>query len=130
VTSQKLRPAAVVLPGFRVLNQLLSVIVFTVLFVVYLIVEVFLAMLVYMYLNLSHPYTFGWLTSLAARLLAAFTFYLERLSPDLANQAFRTLLGEIGPKAMLLLLIGLLVGAVARLVIWAVRSSFLRLRSA
>ena len=112
------------------MNQLLSVIAFTLLFVVYLIVEVFLAMLVYMYLNLSHPYTFGWLTSLAARLLAAFTFYLERFSPDLANQAFRTLLGEIGPKAMLLLLIGLLVGAVVRLVIWAVRNSFVRLRSA
>jgi hypothetical protein len=111
-------------------NQILSAVAFTLLFVIYLIVEVFLAMLVYMYLNLSHPYTFGWLIGLAARLLAAFTTYLEQLSPDLANQAFRTLLGEIGPKAVLLLLIGLIVGAVARLVIWAVRNSVQRLRSA
>ena len=112
------------------MNQILTVIVFTILFVVYLAVEVCLAMLVYMYLNLYQPYTFGWLTSVAAKLLAAFSAYLEQVSPDLANQAFRTLLGELGPKAVLLLLIGLLVGAFARLAIWAVRSAFTRLRSA
>ena len=95
---------------------------------VYLIVEVFLAMLTYMYLNLYHPYTFGSLIRIAHGLLNSFTTYLEQLSPDLANQAFRTLLGELGAKSVLLLLIGLIVSALARLLIWAVRGAIVRMR--
>ena len=112
------------------MNQVLSTIVFTFLFLIYLIVEVFLAMLTYIYLNLNHPYTFGWLIGLAQRVLNGFTTYLQQMSPDLANQAFRTLLGEIGPKAVLLLLIGLVVSALARLMIWGVRGLIARLRGA
>lgn len=102
------------------LNKVLSTVGFTLLFMVYLIVEVFLAMLTYMYLNLNHPLTFGWLIGLSRGLLNSFTTYLEQLSPDLANRAYATLLGELGPKSVLLLLTGLIVSAIARLLIWAV----------
>ena len=40
--------------------------------------------------------------------------------PDLSNRAYATLLGELGPKAMLLLLIGLIVGAIVRFVAWSI----------
>ncbi len=104
------------------MKTILSTIAFLVLFVVYLIVEVLLAMVTYMYLNLNHPLTFGWLTSIARELLNSFTTYLEQVSPELATRAFATLLGELGPKSVLLLLIGLLVSAIARLIIWGVRA--------
>jgi hypothetical protein len=112
------------------LNQALSTIAFILLFVIYLIVEVFLAMLTYMYLNLYHPYTFGSLTQVASGLLHSFATYLQQLSPDLATRAYATLLGELGPKSVLLLLIGLLVSAVMRLLIWVVRESILKARGA
>ena len=38
--------------------------------------------------------------------------------PTLSNTAYATLLGELGPKAMLLLLVGLTVGAVIRFIAW------------
>jgi hypothetical protein len=109
-------------------NRFLSTVLFTLLFVVYLVIEVFLAMVTYMYLNLNHPTTFGWLTRLSWGLLNSFNTYLEQLSPDLANKAYATLLGELGPKSVLLLLIGLTVSAVLRLLIWAVRAAIVGLR--
>jgi hypothetical protein len=108
------------------LNQALSVFFFVLLFILYLIVEIFLAMATYMYLNLYHPYTFGSLIGFAHGLLNTFTTYLERLSPDLANSAYRTLLGELGAKSVLLLLIGLIVSALARLIIWSINRAFTR----
>jgi hypothetical protein len=117
-------------PGFvaggLALNKVLSTIAFILLFVVYLVIEVFLAMMTYMYLNLYHPYTFGSLTQLASGLLHSFATYLQQLSPELATRAYATLLGELGPKSVLLLLIGLLVSALARLAIWAFRSFVLK----
>jgi hypothetical protein len=106
------------------LKTLLSTLVFLVLFVFYLIVEVLLAMVTYMYLNLNHPLTFGWLTSIAGELLNAFTTYLQQISPELAKRAYASLLGELGAKSVLLLLLGLLVSALARLIIWLVRRAF------
>jgi hypothetical protein len=102
------------------LNPALSAVLFVLLFFLYLIVEVFLAMATYMYLNLYHPYTFGSLIRLAGGLLNSFASYLDQFSPQLANRAYATLLGELGPKSVLLLLIGLIVSALARLMIWAV----------
>lgn len=110
------------------MKPLLSTLAFAALFVVYLVIEVFLAMVTYMYLNLNHPVTFGWLTGLSRGLLNSFTTYLEQLSPELANKAYATLLGELGPKSVLLLLIGLVVGALARLLIWSVRGAIARVR--
>lgn len=110
----------------RLSNRVLSTVLITVLFVVYLIVEVFLTMLIYMYLNLNHPVTFGWLTGLSRGLLNSFTTYLEQLSPDLANRAYASILGELGPKSVLLLLMGLIVSAIMRLLLWLVRTHVLK----
>jgi len=107
-------------------NKVLPVFLFVMLFLLYLIVEIFLAMATYMYLNLYHPYTFGSLIGFAHGLLNTFSTYLERMSPDLANSAYRTLLGELGPKSVLLLLIGLIVSALARLVIWSIKRAIKR----
>jgi hypothetical protein len=107
-------------------NHILSALVFVLLFFLYLVVEIFLAMAAYMYINLYHPYTFGSLIGFAHGLLNTFTTYLERFSPDLANSAYRTLLGELGAKSVLLLLIGLIVSALARLVIWTISRAIAR----
>jgi hypothetical protein len=112
--------------GGPALNQVLSAAIFVLLFLLYLIIEIFLAMATYMYLNLYHPYTFGSLIGFAHGLLNTFTSYLERFSPDLANSAYRTLLGELGAKSVLLLLIGLIVSALARLIIWAINRAIFR----
>lgn len=112
------------------MQTVLSAILFIVLFVVYLILEVLMAMLAYMYLNLYHPYTFGSLIGIARSVLNGITAYLQQISPDLANRADATLLGELGPKSVLLLLIGLTVSALARLVIWMIRRSFDGVRTA
>lgn len=109
------------------MNAVFNAIAYAALFVFYLILEVLIAMLVYMYLNLYHPYTFGWLISVARKVLDYFTTYLEQLSPDFANRAYATVLGELGPKSVLLLLIGLAVSALARILIHAVRSSLGRI---
>ena len=106
------------------MKSALSTFVFTVLFVVYLLIEVFAAMAAYMYLNLSHTDTFGYLVGVAQRLLRVFTSYLVQLYPEVANRAFATILGEMGPKPILLLLIGLVVSAVARLLMWTIAKSF------
>jgi hypothetical protein len=107
-------------------NKILPVFLFVLLFFLYLVVEIFMAMAAYMYLNLYHPYTFGSMIGFAHGLLNTFSTYLERVSPDLANSAYRTLLGELGAKSVLLLLIGLLVSALARLVIWGVNRAIKR----
>ena len=76
------------------MKSALSTLVFTVLFVVYLFVEVFAAMAAYMYLSLSHTSTFGYLVGLSQKILSIFTTYFVQLYPDLANRAFATILGE------------------------------------
>ncbi len=106
------------------MKSALSTLAFTVLFVLYLLVEVFAAMAVYMYLNLSYTNAFGYLVSLAQQLLSLFTVYLVQLFPETANRAFATILGEMGPKSILLLVMGLVVSAVVRLLIWTIAKSF------
>jgi len=103
---------------FKSLFVLLSMITILVLYVV---VEVVLAMFAYMYLALNHVETFGTLISYSRDVLNLFANQLEQFSPELANRAYTTLLGELGPKSILLLLIGLTVSALGRLVSWLVR---------
>lgn len=79
-----------------------------------LIIEIFAAMLVYIYLDLYHRQMFGNLVGIAREILNSFTQYLTNIAPDFAIQANTSLLGEFGPKAILLLVIGLLVSAVLR----------------
>ena len=89
--------------------------------VLYVVVEVILAMGAYMYLALNHVEMFGTLISYSRDVLNLFANQLEKFSPELANRAYTTLLGELGPKSILLLLIGLIVGALGRLISWLVR---------
>jgi hypothetical protein len=114
-------------------NFLLSLIKFVIylgLLATYLVVEVLAAMLGYMYINLYHIETFGQLIRVSRQLLNAFAEQLERISPDLATQAYATLLGELGPKAVLLLFIGLGVSMVIRLMIWGFHKSVDKVRPA
>ncbi len=80
-----------------------------------LVVEVVLTMLVYTFLNLKFLDTFGYLVRLSRYALDGVAAIVIAVLPGSANAAYATLLGEIGPKAMLLLLIGLVVSAVMRL---------------
>ncbi len=79
-----------------------------------LVIEVFITMLVYSYLNLKFLDTFGYLVRLAASVLEGMKSLLLIALPSQANAAYATLFGELGPKAILLLLIGLVVAAVVR----------------
>ncbi len=79
-----------------------------------LVIEVFVTMLVYSYLNLKFLDTFGYLVRLSASVLEALKSALLVMMPGSANAAYATLFGELGPKAILLLLIGLVVAAIVR----------------
>jgi hypothetical protein len=79
-----------------------------------LVLEVFLTMVVYIALNLYSLNTFGYLVRLASAVLEGMRSMLVMVLPGQVNAAYATLFGELGPKAILLLLIGLLVAAVLR----------------
>lgn len=102
---------------------------FVVLLLAYLVVEVFVAMLAYVYLNLYQIKTFGYLISLSANFLNTMAVSLKTYSPDLAELAYATLLGEFAPKSILLLFIGLAVSMLIRFIMWAIHKAFGRLRS-
>jgi hypothetical protein len=104
-----------------VVRSLVTAIVAITVLVVYVIIEVLVAMAAYMYLALKHVETFGHLIAFSRDILNVFANQLESWSPELATQAYTTLLGELGPKSILLLLIGLAVSAVGRLVTWSAR---------
>ena len=93
---------------------------------VYVIVEVFVAMVAYMYLALHQVELFGHLIAYSHDLLNLFADQLKQYSPELATQAYTTLLGELGPKSILLLLIGLIVSALGRLLTWGIRALLFR----
>ena len=100
------------------MNTLIKTVVYSALLIAYVIVEVFLAMLFYVYLNLYHFETFGRLVGLSRDLLNRFATELENFAPDLANQAYATILGELGAKSILLLIIGLIVSLIIRFLGW------------
>ena len=79
-----------------------------------LVIEVFLTMLVYTFLNLKFLDTFGYLVRISAGVLDGLKSALLIMLPGSANAAYATLFGELGPKAILLLLIGLVVAAIVR----------------
>lgn len=82
--------------------------------IILLVVELVLTMVVYTYLNLKFLDTFGYLVRLSRSVLDALSSLLVYLLPGQANAAYATLLGELGPKAILLLLIGLVVATIVR----------------
>ncbi len=82
-----------------------------------LVAEVMLTMLVYTFLNLKSLDTFGYLVRLSRTVLDWMGTLLLALLPGSANAAYATLLGELGPKAILLLLIGLVVASIMRFLV-------------
>jgi hypothetical protein len=90
---------------------------------------VLVAMLAYMYLNLYHIETFGRLIGIAHQLLDLFAQRLEQISPELATQAYATILGELGAKSVLLLFIGLAVSTGIRFLIWFFHKSIETVRN-
>lgn len=82
--------------------------------IVLLVIEVFLTMLVYAFLNLRFTDTFGWLAGLSGNVGDGMRRLLLTLIPSWANSFNATLGGELSPKAVLLLLIGLVVAVVVR----------------
>jgi hypothetical protein len=79
-----------------------------------LLVELITTMLVYMYLNFYHIETFGHLVRLARYPLDLIGVQTEYWLPASANSAYATLIGELGPKSFLLLILGLIVAAIIR----------------
>lgn len=82
--------------------------------VLLLVVELLATMLVYIYLNLYHLSTFGYLVRLSRSVLDVLTGQLDYWLPVSANVAYATLIGELGPKSILLLMLGLLTATVIR----------------
>ncbi|MGL4397201.1 MAG: hypothetical protein ACRCS9_11725 [Hyphomicrobium sp.] len=89
--------------------------------VVLLIVELVLTMLVYTGLNIYSLELFGSLVRTAGGVLDVMASLFERMFAGSANAAYASVFGELGPKSMLLLLIGLAVAAVVRLLSALVR---------
>jgi hypothetical protein len=93
--------------------------------VLLLVVELVATMLVYIYLNLYHLSTFGYLVRLSRSVLDVLTGQLEYWVPVSANVAYATLIGELGPKSILLLMLGLVTATVIR----AIARGIIRLAS-
>ena len=83
-----------------------------------LVVELITAILLYVYLDLFHQDLFGSLVRTASELFNAIASAVIPIFQDSANQAYASLIGELSPKAILLLFIGLAVGAVIRFIVW------------
>ena len=84
------------------------------------VLELFSALLIYMYLAVYNRDLFASLIQFSDWVLNATIKPTLALFPELEGQAYLTLVGELAPKAMLLLLIGLTVGAIFRLLGWFV----------
>jgi len=82
------------------------------------VLELFAALVVYMYLAVYNRGLFASLIRFSDWVLTASVKPTLSLFPSLEGQAYLTLVGELAPKAMLLLLIGLTVGAAMRLLGW------------
>ena len=88
-----------------------------------LILELVATILVYTWLNLYRlDTTFGWLVRLSKNVLDLWASQLDLWFKGSSNAAYGTLFGELSPKAILLLLIGLVMGTLIRSVINIVRS--------
>jgi len=81
-----------------------------------------------MYLNINHIDLFGSLVLLSAELLDAFAVQLKFFYPEIANSAYATILGELAPKSVLLLVLGLTIGTIVRLMVWSFHKSAEKMR--
>jgi hypothetical protein len=89
-----------------------------------LVVELLASMLIYIYLNLYHVTLFGNLVRDARYVLDALVGQMEYWLPVSANSAYATLIGELGPKSLLLLLIGLVTAMIIRFLVRSVARAF------
>ncbi len=96
------------------MRVLLSTIAAAISILLMVIVELVITVALYIYLNLYHLETFGYLVRLASSVLQVLTTQIEYWVPLSANAAYATLIGELGPKSILLLMLGLVTGAVIR----------------
>jgi hypothetical protein len=111
--------------GIDLVISLLRTVAFIVVLLAYLVVEMFAAMLAYAYLNIYQINTFGYLIKQSRNFLTSLQVFFEtHASADLANQAYATLLGEIGPKSIMLLFLGLAVSMLIRFMVWLVHLLF------
>ena len=85
-----------------------------------LVIELVTTMLLYSYLNLSHPDTFGWLVRQSRGVLDLLAGQIELWFKGWSNAAYASVFGELGPKSILLLLMGLVVAAVIRWAVWVI----------
>ena len=88
--------------------------------VTFLIIELVVTLLVYSGLNIYSLNLFGTLVRGARSVLDLMTALVEKFLPGSANTAYATLFGELGPKSILLLLIGLIVAAIIRSLVSAI----------
>lgn len=102
------------------LAGIVSTIVALLWFAALVVLELIAAMFVYTYLAIYSREWFGYLIGLSRDVLNYFVANLTYFFPASANAANATVVGELAPKAMLLLLIGLVVGAVIRFAFWFV----------
>lgn len=86
--------------------------------VVLVVIELMAALFTYFYLAIFQREWFGELIGYARGVLNFCIGQIEMWFPTFTNAANATLIGELAPKSMLLLLIGLVVGALIRLVFW------------
>lgn len=86
-----------------------------------LVLEILLAVSLYIYLDIVHRDLFAQLVVWADGVLASLTELLRGYWPELATQASASLLGDFAPKAFLLLVIGLFASGVIRFFAWMVR---------
>jgi hypothetical protein len=110
--------------------SLLRTTAFLILLLAYLVVEVLVSMMAYAYLNLYQINTFGYLIRLSRNLLTTMQTLFETYAPQFADRAYATLLGEIGPKSILLLFLGLAASTLIRFVVWIIQKAFGGIRPA
>lgn len=90
-----------------------------------LVFEVLLAFALYTYLALNHTDLFGAMVRVSSGALRFVAETVEARTPEFADLAYATLLGELGPKSALLLFLGLFASGALRLTVWLTRA-FLR----
>ena len=86
--------------------------------VILVFVELMAALFTYFYLAMFEREWFGTLIGYSREVLNFCIGQIELWFPAFTNAANATLIGELAPKSMLLLLIGLVVGALIRLLLW------------
>lgn len=103
------------------LRVIIITIITACLFTAIVFLEVIATFVAYILLRGTDESFFSSLVTFSRDFLNMFASTLETFLPSIAHKANSTLLGELSPKAVLLLLVGLSVGAILRFVFWGIR---------